>query len=69
MSEYDECLWYGDNIMIVLYVDDCGISAPTQAVIDKFVKDLKGLGFVSSQRAYTLNLVSQKRTFVVRNSD
>ena len=49
MSEYDKCLWYGDNIMVVLYVDDCGISAPTQAIIDRFVKDLKGLGFKLTQ--------------------
>jgi len=44
-SKYDECLWYGQDIMIVQYVDDCGISAPTQTRIDQFVQDLKELGF------------------------
>ena len=28
--EFDECLWYGKDIMIVQYGNDCGISAPTQ---------------------------------------
>ena len=39
-SKYDECLWYGKNIMIVQYVDDCGISAPDQKTIDVFVEGL-----------------------------
>ena len=33
-SQFDECLWYGKDIMVVQYVDDCGISAPNQGVID-----------------------------------
>ena len=49
MSDYDQCLWYGDNIMVVQYVDDCGISAPTQDVIDQFVRNLRGLGFKLTQ--------------------
>ena len=44
-SEYDECLWYGPDIMVVQYVDDCGISAPNHKRIDKFIADLKDLGF------------------------
>ena len=35
-SEFDECLWFGENLMIVQYVDDCGISAPSMDIIDKF---------------------------------
>ena len=42
-SQYDECLWFGENIMVVQYVDDCGISAPTQQRIDEFVKGLQDL--------------------------
>ncbi len=48
-SKHDECLWYGKDIMVVQYVDDCGISAPDQARIDKFVKDLRNLGFELTQ--------------------
>ncbi len=48
-SKHDECLWYGDEIMVVQYVDDCGISAPNQARIDQFVKDLRDLGFELTQ--------------------
>ena len=28
-SKHDKCLLYGDNIVVVQYVDDGGISAPT----------------------------------------
>ncbi len=48
-SKHDECLWYGEDIMVVQYVDDCGISAPNQARIDQFVKDLRDLGFELTQ--------------------
>jgi len=44
-SEHDPCLWYGDNIMLVQYVDDCGISAPNQERIDRFVQDLRDMNF------------------------
>eukprot|EP00977_Amphora_coffeiformis_P019847 scaffold7500_cov106-Amphora_coffeaeformis.AAC.1 len=48
-SEYDPCLWYGKDIMLVQYVDDCGISAPDQTVIDKFVEDLRKEGLSLTQ--------------------
>ena len=48
-SQYDECLWFGDNIMVVQYVDDCGISAPNQEKIDKFVKGLQDYGLELTQ--------------------
>ena len=48
-SKYDECLWYGKDIMVVQYVDDCGISAPTQERIDKFVADLHECGLELTQ--------------------
>ena len=44
-SAHDECLWYGPDIMVVQYVDDCGISAPSHERIDKFIEDLKEQGF------------------------
>jgi hypothetical protein len=45
-SKFDQCLWYrGNDLMIVQYVDDCGISAPTQKIIDDFVKELNNLNF------------------------
>ncbi|MGB0808420.1 MAG: reverse transcriptase domain-containing protein, partial [bacterium] len=48
-SAFDPCLWYGKDIMLVQYVDDCGIAAPNQARIDKFVNDLRKLGFELTQ--------------------
>ena len=48
-SKHDECLWYGKNIMIVQYVDDCGISAPNQKIIDEFVSWLRKLGLELTQ--------------------
>ena len=48
-SPHDPCLWYGKDIMLVQYVDDCGISAPTQERIDKFVSDLRNLNFELTQ--------------------
>ena len=35
--------------MLVQYVDDCGIAAPNQAHIDRFVQDLKDMGFELTQ--------------------
>eukprot|EP00977_Amphora_coffeiformis_P004183 scaffold854_cov84-Amphora_coffeaeformis.AAC.1 len=35
--------------MLVQYVDDCGISAPDQTVIDKFVEDLRKEGLSLTQ--------------------
>ena len=48
-SAFDPCLWYGKSLLIVQYVDDCGIAAPNKAIIDKFVKDLRTLGFELTQ--------------------
>ena len=48
-SAHDPCLWYGNDIMLVQYVDDCGISAPNTKRINKFVSDLKDLGFDLTQ--------------------
>lgn len=48
-SKYDQCLWYGRNLMLVQYVDDMGISALKQQDIDKFVSDLRAEGLVLTQ--------------------
>ena len=48
-SKFDPCLWYGTDIMVVQYVDDCGIAAPNQERINQFVSDLKGLNFELTQ--------------------
>ena len=48
-SKYDPCLWYGKDIILVQYVDDCGIGAPSQEIIDKFVKGLRSKGLALTQ--------------------
>jgi len=48
-SKHDPCLWYGNDIMLVQYVDNCSISVPTQEQIDKFVNDLRELNFELTQ--------------------
>ena len=44
-SPFDPCLLYRDNLIMVLYVDDAGIAAPTRAIIESFVQELKDLDF------------------------
>ena len=44
-SKIDPCLLYKKDMLIVLYVDDAGIAAPTKDIIVKFVTELKSLGF------------------------
>jgi hypothetical protein len=44
-SKYDQCLFYKKDLMIVLYVDDAGIAAPTIELIDEFIDGLKAKGF------------------------
>ena len=48
-SKYDQCLWFGRDIMLVQCVDDMGISASGQKVIDEFVADLRKEGLVLTQ--------------------
>ena len=50
-SKFDPCLWYGPDIMIVQYVDDCGIAAPTKERVDEFVNELKKLDFELTQES------------------
>ena len=43
-SKHDPCLWYKDEMILVQYVDDCGIGAPNQKIIDDFVQALEAKG-------------------------
>ena len=44
-SKHDPCLLYKTNLIIVVYVDDLGVAAPTSELIDELVNDLKSQGF------------------------
>ena len=44
MSKHDQCLLYKENIIIFLWVDDCGVCAPTITLIDELVERLKKKG-------------------------
>ena len=41
----DKCLLYRKDLLLVLYVDDAGIAAPTRKHIDDFVQELRDLDF------------------------
>jgi hypothetical protein len=44
-SKQDACLLYKKNLLIIVYVDDVGVAAPSSDLIDQFVADLKNRGF------------------------
>ena len=44
-SEHDQCLLYKPNMIVIIYVDDAGITAPSMAIIDAFLDRLKDGGF------------------------
>lgn len=44
-SAFDPCLLLRKDMMIVVYVDDCGVAAKTQAEIDAFIAELRKRGF------------------------
>jgi hypothetical protein len=44
-SPHDQCLLYRPGLLMVLYVDDAGLAAPTMEGIHHFVKQLKDMGF------------------------
>jgi hypothetical protein len=50
-SRRDPCLWYGTDLMLVVYVDDCGIGSSSQETIDRFVSNLRKLGLELTQDA------------------
>ena len=43
-SAFDPCLWYNNNMILVQYVDDCGIRAPDMKIINKFIAGLEAEG-------------------------
>ena len=45
-SSYDPCLFYKEHIMIVLYVDDCGIAASAAKHTDALIAGLRARGFI-----------------------
>ena len=44
-SEYDPCMWYKPDIYIIIFVDDCGICAKVDSLVDTFISDLEKEGF------------------------
>ena len=48
-SKHDPCLWYDKDIMIVIYVDDVGISAKNKKEVDEFVQKLRDAGLTLTQ--------------------
>ena len=44
-SVFDPCLLFKPGMMIVMYVDDCGIGAANPKDIDRLVDDLRSMGF------------------------
>ena len=43
--KHDQCFWVKPGMMVVVYVDDCGVAAKNMSDIDKFVADLRSKGF------------------------
>ena len=48
-SDHDICLFLKANMIVFLYVDDCGVAAPKQKDIDDFVARLNKKGFELTQ--------------------
>jgi hypothetical protein len=44
-STLDKCLWYKKDIFVIIYVDDCGISAKSHTLIDELIEQLRKKGF------------------------
>ncbi len=40
-SQVDPCLFHRDNLILVIYVDDCICMSPDPRLIDKFIADMK----------------------------
>jgi hypothetical protein len=61
-SKYDPCLLYKSGMIIVMYVDDCGIGAANPSDIDKLVADLRSLGFELTQEGAFSEFLGIKMT-------
>ena len=44
-SSYDKCFLIKEDMLLVVYVDDCGISTDDPSKIDKLIEDLRSRGF------------------------
>ena len=44
-SDYDPCLYFGDGIIALVYVDDVVFFGPDQGKIDKFSANMKVDGY------------------------
>ena len=44
-SKHDPCLLFREDLIIICYVDDLGIQAPSKEVVDKLIQQLRNLGF------------------------
>jgi hypothetical protein len=45
-STQDKCLLFKRDLMVIVYVDDVGLSAPNMRIIDEFIAELENRGFV-----------------------
>ena len=53
-SKYDACLFFKPNMLLVLYVDDCGVAAKIESDIDALVDKLRARGFdLSREGSFT----------------
>ena len=48
-SKHDPCLWYSKEMILVQYVDYCGIAAPNIGIINEFIKGLEERGLQLTQ--------------------
>jgi hypothetical protein len=44
-SKYDQCLFYGPDILVACYSDDCPIVAKNEAAVERFLSALRARGF------------------------
>ena len=44
-SKHDHCLLLRKDLIVICYVDDLGIQAPTQLIVDELIKQLPDAGF------------------------
>jgi len=44
-SHFEACMWYCKDILIILYVDDCGIAYQSQKALDEFIDALRAKKF------------------------
>ena len=48
-SNYDKCFFMKPDMLLFIWVDDCGIVAPTMTLVDAFIERLKTKGFELSK--------------------